>query len=83
MIPWSWLALIFAAIGTASAADFAATMGVIINNNDIEVDENYMTNIEGRFAAGDCIGGLMQVSKSVADGARASTGVVKYLKAQK
>jgi len=74
---------IFAAIGTASAADFAATMGVLINNNDIEVDESYMTNIEGLFAAGDCIGGLLQVSKSVADGARASSGIIKYLKAQK
>lgn len=74
---------IFAAMGTASAADFAATMGVMIDNNDIVVDENYMTNIDGLFAAGDCIGGLLQVSKAVADGAMASTGIIKYIKSKK
>ena len=39
-----------------------------------------MTNIPGIFACGDIIGGLLQVSKAVSDGAQCATGVNKFLK---
>ncbi len=68
---------IFVAIGTASAADFALKMGVVMNGNNIAVNEKYMTNIEGLYAAGDCIGGFLQISKAVADGALASIDLIK------
>ena len=71
---------VFIAIGTASAADFAAKNGMQLKGGDILVDENFMTNIPGLFAAGDCIGGFLQVTKAVSDGAHASKAIIKYIK---
>lgn len=71
---------IFVAIGTASASDFALKMGVFLEKDDIIVNEDYMTNVDGLFAAGDAIGGFLQISKSVSDGAIASKSIIKYLK---
>jgi len=71
---------VFVAIGTPSAADFALRMGAFIEANLIVVDDTFMTNIPGLFAAGDCIGGLSQIAKAVADGAQASIFVNKYLR---
>ena len=42
-----------------------------------------MSNIEGVFAGGDVIGGLLQVSKAVSDGANAAVSINKYLKSRK
>lgn len=74
---------IFVAQGTASAADFALKMGVMMDNGNIIVNENYMTNVDGLYAVGDCIGGLLQVAKAVSDGAGASGPVAKFVKAKK
>ncbi len=71
---------LFIAMGTASAADFALRMGAFTENNSILVDEKFMTNIPGLFAAGDCIGGLKQIAKAVADGAQAAIAIHKYLR---
>jgi thioredoxin reductase (NADPH) len=71
---------LFIAMGTPSAADFALRMGAFIENNAIVVDENYMTNIPGLFAGGDCIGGWMQIAKAVDDGAKAAVAINKHLK---
>ena len=38
-----------------------------------------MTNLEGVFAGGDVIGGLLQIAKAVSDGANAATKIKKYL----
>lgn len=74
---------VFVAIGTASASDFALKMGVIIDKDNIVVNDDFMTNVEGLFAAGDAVGGLLQVSKAVSDGAHASMGMIKYIKTLK
>jgi len=71
---------IFVAIGTASASDFATKMGVFLEKDDIIINEDYMTNVDGLFAAGDAIGGFLQVSKSVSDGANSSKSMIKYIK---
>lgn len=71
---------LFLALGTPSAADFALKMGAETNRNEIVVDENFMTNIPGLFAGGDCIGGIYQISKSVSDGTKAAIHMNKYLK---
>lgn len=71
---------IFVAIGTASASDFALKLGVFTKKDDIIIDEDYMTNVGGLFAAGDCTGGFLQVATAVADGANASRGIMKYIK---
>ncbi|WP_312641801.1 FAD-dependent oxidoreductase [Hydrogenoanaerobacterium sp.] len=68
---------IFIAEGTASAIDFAAKMGILTEGTNIVVDENFKTNVDGVFAAGDCIGGFLQVSKAVSDGALAARMMIK------
>lgn len=74
---------IFVAEGFASSVDFARRIGAIIDGRYIVVDENYMTNISGLFAAGDSIGGLLQISKAVSDGAHAGIGVINYIRNKK
>ncbi|MFH2116994.1 MAG: FAD-dependent oxidoreductase [Bacillota bacterium] len=71
---------IFIALGVPSSIDFASQLGVIVEKNNITVDENYQTNIEGLFAAGDIIGGKLQISKAVYDGMQAADSIYMYLK---
>lgn len=72
--------VLFIAIGSPSASDFALRMGAFLDKNNIVVDENFMTNIPGLFAAGDCTGGLLQIVKAASDGAHAAIAINKYLK---
>lgn len=46
----------------------------------IIVDEKMATNVPGIFAAGDCTGGMLQVSKAVADGAKAAASAIAHLR---
>ncbi len=71
---------VFIALGVPSSIDFASQLGVIVEKNNIAVDEDYQTNIEGLFAAGDIIGGRLQISKSVYDGMQAADSIYMYLK---
>jgi len=71
---------IFVALKSAGPLEFAKKLGVLTENNFLVVDQDYMTNIKGVFAIGDCIGGLPQIAKAVADGAIASKGIINYLK---
>lgn len=67
----------FIAVGTASSSDLAKKIGAGLSGNNIAVDKNMMTNVPNLYAVGDCIGGLLQISKAVADGAIAGTAIVK------
>lgn len=52
----------------------------------IQVDNNFMTNVTGVFAAGDCLSypnSLEQLSTSVTTGIRAAAGAYTYLKKSK
>lgn len=71
---------IFVAEGSASSTDFARKMGVLLDGKNIIVNDNMQTNIKGLFAAGDCTGGLLQVSKAVYEGAKAGLGIIKFLR---
>ena len=72
---------LFVAYGIASGSDFARKIGVsATENGDIETDANQMTNIPGVFAAGDCTGGFLQLSKAVGQGAVAAKSIMDYLK---
>lgn len=73
---------VFIALGVPSSIDFASQLGVIVEKNNIVVDENYQTNIEGLFAAGDIIGGKLQIAKSVYDGMQAADSIYMYLKSK-
>lgn len=74
---------LFVAIGVAGSTDLAKKIGAITEKNKILVDDNMATNIPGLYAAGDCTGGLLQISKAVYDGAKAGTSIIKYLRNQK
>jgi len=71
---------IFIALGVPSSIDFASQLGVIVEKNSLVVDENYQTNVEGLFAAGDIIGGKLQIAKAVYDGMEAADSIYQYLK---
>ncbi|GAB7080420.1 NAD(P)/FAD-dependent oxidoreductase [Megalodesulfovibrio paquesii] len=72
---------LFVAMGEASSLDFARALGVTVQNNFVEVDARYQTNIPGVFAAGDCTGGFLQISVSVGEGAVAGKSAIDYIKA--
>lgn len=71
---------IFIAQGTASSIDFAKKVGAKIENNTIIVDENMKTTAPNIYACGDCIGGIMQISKAVYDGTKAGLTVISQLR---
>jgi len=73
---------VFIAVGVAGSIDLAKKLGAATVKNKIITDENMATNIPGLFAAGDCTGGLLQISKAVYEGAKAGTQVIKYLRSQ-
>ncbi|MEN8904780.1 MAG: NAD(P)/FAD-dependent oxidoreductase [Clostridiales bacterium] len=70
----------FIAYGSASSTDFARKLGILTNDDQksIKVDQNYMTSLEGVFAAGDCIGGFNQISTAVGEGAIAAKSIIKF-----
>lgn len=70
---------LFVAYGSASSADFARKLGVLLEGDDIIVDKNQKTNVEGVFAAGDCTGGIMQVATAVGQGAVAGQMAKNYI----
>ncbi len=71
---------LFVALGTAKGSDLARKLGIQIEDNRIVVNENMDTGLPGVFAAGDCIGGVLQVSTAVGEGAKAALSCIKYLR---
>ncbi|HNX14802.1 MAG TPA: FAD-dependent oxidoreductase [Oscillospiraceae bacterium] len=71
---------LFVAIGVAGATDFAKKLGAVTKGAAIVTDENGRTNLPGLFAAGDCTGGLMQVSIAVSKGASAGLAAVEFIR---
>ena len=69
---------LFIAQGVAGSGDLAKKIGAETNGTRIVVDDKMATNVPGLFAAGDCTGGWLQVSKSVYQGGEAGTSAVKY-----
>ncbi len=71
---------LFVAIGVAGSVALAKKIGALTEGTAISVDENMATNVPGLYAAGDCTGGLLQVSKAVYEGAKAGISIVKALR---
>lgn len=71
---------LFVALGSAAAGDLARKIGAEVSGDKIVVDDNMATNIPGLLAAGDCIGGILQVSTAVAEGAKAAMTGIAYLR---
>lgn len=70
---------LFVAYGSTSSTDFARNLGIYIENNNIAVDENQKTNVDGVYAAGDCTGGFPQVSTAVGQGAVAGQQIKSFI----
>jgi len=71
---------IFIAMGEAGASDFAKTLGIIQDGENIKVNEKMETNVKGIFACGNITGGLLQVCKAVYEGAEAGLSAVNYIR---
>lgn len=71
---------LFVAYESASSVDFARKMGIIVDENNVIVDRNQQTNLDGVFAAGDCTGGFKQISTAVGAGAIAGRKIIEYVK---
>ena len=75
---------VFVALGTAGSTEIARQMGAeITDKGNIKTDEEMATTIPGLFAAGDCTGGLLQVSKAVYEGSMAAISAGKYVRHKK
>lgn len=68
---------LFVAVGVAGSADLARKVGTEVKGVSVVVDEKRRTNVPGLYAAGDCTGGLLQISKAVYDGALAGTDIAR------
>ena len=70
---------VFIALGEAGGADFAKKLGIYMENDTIIVDQNMKTTIPGVFAAGNVVGGLLQINKAAFEGAKAALEAIKYI----
>lgn len=75
---------VFIALGTAGSTEIARQMGAeITDKGNIKINKEMETTIPGLFAAGDCTGGLLQVSKAVYEGSMAAISAGKYVRSKK
>lgn len=71
---------VFIALGQAGGSDFAKKMGVILEGDHIVTDKKMKTNIDGLYSCGDITGKLLQVSKSIYEGAEAGIAASVYVR---
>ncbi|MBS6196076.1 MAG: NAD(P)/FAD-dependent oxidoreductase [Clostridiales bacterium] len=71
---------LFVALGTAKGSDLARKLGIRLEDERIIVNEQMDTGLPGVFAAGDCTGGILQVSVAVGEGAKAALSCIRYLR---
>ena len=71
---------VFIAEGVASSVDFAKKMGAKIENNNIVVNDKMETTVKNIYACGDCVGGILQISKAVCDGTKAGLAIIERLR---
>ena len=71
---------VFVALGVAGSTDIARKIGAFVSDGKITVDDMLATSVPGLFAAGDCIGGTLQIYKAVRDGAVAARSAIKFVK---
>ena len=71
---------VFIAQGIAGGSNFAKKLGILTNNDDIIVNDNMQTNINGIFACGNLTGGFLQINKAVYEGAKAGLNAANYVK---
>ncbi len=71
---------VFIAEGIASGADLGRKLGITDQDGKLAINPDMSTFVPGFFAAGDCTGGMLQISKAVYEGALAGTSAVKFIR---
>ena len=71
---------VFIALGVAGSTDMARKIGAVIKEGKISVNEKLETSVPGLFAAGDCVGGTLQVYKAVYNGALAAKSAIYFVR---
>ena len=74
---------VFVALGSAGAVDLARKIGALTEGASIQINQEMETNIPGLYAAGDCTGGLLQISAAVGEGAKAAMSMISFVRKQK
>ena len=74
---------VFIALGEAGATDFAKTLGIFQDGDNIKVNEKMETNVKGVYACGNITGGLLQVCKAGYEGAIAGLSAANYIRTMK
>ena len=72
---------VFVAIGQMGTFDLVKHLGINIDKqNNIVVNEDYQTNLNGLYAIGDAVGGVLQVTKASYDGMMVAYSINKKLR---
>jgi thioredoxin reductase (NADPH) len=72
---------VFVFAGYVPEVDLVRNLGVLDEQGYVITDDDQKTGVEGLYAAGDvCVKNLRQVVTAVGDGARAATGLEKYVR---
>ncbi|MCC8023229.1 MAG: NAD(P)/FAD-dependent oxidoreductase [Clostridiales bacterium] len=71
---------LFVALGNAGAGDLARKLGAPVEGSRVAGDADMKTLVPGLYAAGDCIGGVQQVSVAVGEGAKAALNAISYIR---
>lgn len=71
---------LFVAVGVANGASFARHLGLLMDDKEHLIVDDYMTNIPGIFAGGDVIGGIKQIITAASDGCSCAYKIKDYLK---
>jgi len=75
---------VFLALEHAGTSDIMKEAGIETDEGGcIMVDKNQRTNLEGVFAAGDCVCGGMQVVTAAGDGGKAALATLRYVRSLK
>lgn len=71
---------IFIAQDYPTASDFIKKLGLNSKNGLLTINDQFMTNIKGIFAAGDIVNDFKQISTAVGSGANSAKYIIKYCK---
>jgi thioredoxin reductase (NADPH) len=68
---------LFVALGAAGGGDIADMLGIPMDGDYVQVDEDQRTNVDRVYAAGDLVGGHRQIATSVGEGAEAAINLLE------
>ena len=75
---------VFLILENIPTTDIIREAGILTNKSGcVIVDKDQQTNIDGIFAAGDCVCGGMQIVTAAGEGGRASLSALRYIKSMR